>query len=102
MITTSEVAVSVTIDNDQFLNEIVQELAPFGTVDVLKNQTIVSIVGNEIAQTKNVLQKIFDSLKNVPVTMVSYGGSPHNISLLVPADQKVNTLQLLNSGLFGL
>jgi hypothetical protein len=59
-------------------------------------------IENPYVKTKNVLQKIFDSLKNVPVTMVSYGGSPHNISLLVPADQKVNTLQLLNSGLFGL
>ncbi|HJV19354.1 MAG TPA: aspartate kinase [Sediminibacterium sp.] len=102
MITTSEVAVSVTIDNDQFLAQIVKELEPFGTVDVEKSQTIVSIVGNEIAQTKHVLQLLFDALKDVPVTMVSYGGSPHNISLLVPGDEKNKTLQLLNSGLFGL
>lgn len=102
MITTSEVAVSVTIDTDQFLAQIVKELEPFGTVDVEKNQTIVSIVGNEIAQTKHVLQRLFESLKDVPVTMVSYGGSPHNISLLVPGTEKNKTLQLLNSGLFGL
>lgn len=102
MITTSEVAVSVTIDNDQFLAQIVKELEPFGTVDVEKNQTIVSIVGNEIAQTEHVLQLLFDALSDVPVTMVSYGGSPHNISLLVPGNEKNKTLQLLNSGLFGL
>lgn len=102
MITTSEVAVSVTIDSDLFLEDIVRELEPFGTVDVDKGQTIVSIVGNEIAQTDHVLQKLFDSLSEVPVTMVSYGGSAHNISLLVPQDYKTTTLQLLNAGLFGL
>ncbi|MFN3301077.1 MAG: aspartate kinase [Sediminibacterium sp.] len=102
MITTSEVAVSVTIDSDLFLDDIVRELEPFGTVDVDKGQTIVSIVGNEIAQTDHVLQKLFDALNEVPVTMVSYGGSAHNISLLVPQDYKIKTLQLLNAGLFGL
>jgi aspartate kinase len=102
MITTSEVAVSVTIDQDGSLKEIVKELEPFGTVDVERDQSIVSIVGNEIAQTDDVLQKLFASIKEVPVTMVSYGGSPHNISLLVPSAFKTKTLQLLNAGLFGL
>jgi aspartate kinase len=102
MITTSEVAVSVTIDNAQFLNQIVKELEPFGTVDIEKEQTIISIVGNEIAQTDHVLQKLFESLKDIPVTMVSYGGSAHNISLLVPGIDKIRTLQLLNAGLFNM
>jgi aspartate kinase len=102
MITTSEVAVSVTIDNDVALKQIVKELEPFGSVDVDKDQTIVSIVGNEIAKTENVLQKLFNAIVEVPVTMVSYGGSPHNISLLVPSEYKKQTLQLLNKGLFGL
>ena len=102
MITTSEVAVSVTIDSDIYLLQIVRELEPFGTVDVEEKQTIVSIVGNEIAKTEDVLQKLFSAVKEVPVTMVSYGGSPHNISLLVPSEYKTRTLQLLNKGLFGL
>ncbi|MBN8720832.1 MAG: aspartate kinase [Sediminibacterium magnilacihabitans] len=102
MITTSEVAVSVTIDSDAALASIIKELEPFGSVEVEKGQTIVSIVGNEIAQTEDVLKKLFDAIKEVPVTMVSYGGSPHNISLLVPSDYKTKTLQLLNAGLFGL
>ena len=102
MITTSEVAVSVTIDSDIYLKQIIQELEPFGTVDVEKDQTIVSLVGNEIAQTEDVLQKLFTAIKEIPVTMVSYGGSPHNISLLVPSSFKIKTLQLLNKGLFGL
>lgn len=102
MITTSEVAVSVTIDNDTALASIVKELEPFGSVEVDKEQTIVSIVGNEIAQTEDVLKKLFNAIQEVPVTMVSYGGSPHNISLLVPSNYKTKTLQLLNAGLFGL
>ncbi len=102
MITTSEVAVSLTIDSDIYLLQIVRELEPFGTVDVDDKQTIVSIVGNEIAKTENVLEKLFESVREIPVTMVSYGGSPHNISLLVPSEYKTQTLQLLNKGLFGL
>ncbi|MBL7771018.1 MAG: aspartate kinase [Flavipsychrobacter sp.] len=102
MITTSEVAVSVTIDSDTFLKEIVKELEPFGSVEVDRDQTIVSIVGNEIAETKDILSRLFDSMKQVPVRMVSYGGSRHNVSLLIPSGSKQQTLQLLNSGLFGL
>ncbi|MEN9349625.1 MAG: hypothetical protein RL372_603 [Bacteroidota bacterium] len=102
MITTSEVAVSVTIDNDINLAHIVKELEPFGTVEVEKEQSIVSIVGNHIAQTDSVLKKLFDAIDEIPVTMVSYGGSAHNISLLVPTTDRTKTLQLINSGLFGL
>ncbi len=102
MITTSEVAVSLTIDNDISLNDIVKELEPFGTVEIDTNQTIVSIVGNEINQHGDVLQKIFNSLEGVPIRMVSYGGSHHNISILISRSFKETTLQLLNKGLFGL
>jgi len=102
MITTSEVAVSVTIDNDVFLANIVKELEPFGSVEVEKEQSIVSIVGNHIAHTDSVLKKLFNAIDEVPVTMVSYGGSAHNISLLVPTADRTKTLQLINSGLFGL
>ena len=100
MITTSEVAVSVTIDNDIHLAEITKELEVFGTVEVDTNQTIVTIVGNEITETKDVLKKIFETIPEVPVRMVSYGGSRHNISLLVSREYKEQTLQQLNVGLF--
>jgi aspartate kinase len=102
MITTSEVAVSVTIDNDVHLPEITKELEVFGSVEVDTNQTIVSIVGNEITQTEEVMQKLFESISGIPVRMVSYGGSKHNISLLIPRSYKEETLQMLNKGLFGL
>lgn len=102
MVTTSEVAVSVTIDHATDLKAIVKELEPFGTIEVEENLTIVSIVGNEIAQTEGVLSKLFDALTPVPIRMVSYGGSKHNVSLLIPFANKIQTLQLLNKGLFGL
>ncbi len=102
MITTSEVAVSVTIDDDMQLPDILKELEAFGTVEIDTNQTIISIVGNEIAETKDVMKKIFDALEPIPVRMVSYGGSKHNVSLLISRGDKEVTLQLLNKGLFGL
>ena len=102
MVTTSEVAVAVTIDNDSRLIEIVQELEQFGTVEIEMNQTIVSIVGNEISKTDNVLNSLFNAIKSIPITMVNYGGSAHNISLLIPSNYKKETLQKLNKGLFDL
>ena len=102
VVTTSEVAVSVTIDNDAHLSEIIQELEQFGSVEVDNNQTIISVVGNEIAKTEHVLQQFFTAIADVPVRMVSYGGSHHNITILVSSEYKIKTLQLLNKGLFGL
>ncbi|MCX6332663.1 MAG: aspartate kinase [Bacteroidetes bacterium] len=102
MVTTSEVAVSVTIDTDVHLDEIISELNNIASIELQKNQTIVSIVGNEIAQTDSVLQKLFACINEIPVTMVSYGGSHHNISLLIPSEYKTKTLQLINKGLFEL
>ncbi|TXJ23342.1 MAG: aspartate kinase [Chitinophagaceae bacterium] len=102
MITTSEVAVSLTIDSPVFLKEILKELEPFGTTEVDHNQTIISVVGNEIAQTTDIVKKLFGSIMNIPVRMVSYGGSPHNISLLIDAKYKMQILQQLNKGMFGL
>lgn len=101
MITTSEVAVSLTIDNDAYLKEIIKELEALGTVRVDTNQTIVTIVGNQITETKDVLKKIFETITSIPVRMVSYGGSRHNISLLISREYKEQSLQLLHGGLFG-
>jgi len=102
MITTSEVAVSVTIDSQAHLKEIQRELEPFGTISVEADYSIISVVGNEISKTPEVLKKLFEALATVPVRMVSYGGSKHNVSLLVPSADKTRTLQLLNKGLFDL
>ncbi len=102
MITTSEVAVSVTIDDSINLQQIIKELEPLGSVETDADQTIISIVGNEIAESPEILQKVFNSVNTIPIRMVSYGGSRHNISLLIPSGYKQKALQLINNGVFGL
>jgi len=102
MISTSEVAVSVTIDENKHLEEIVRELKDFGSIDVDKNQTIICIVGNGLAEKEGVLKEVFQALSSVSIRMVSFGGSNNNISLLVDTSQKEKALNLLNEGLFGL
>lgn len=102
MITTSEVAVSVTIDNTQYIDEIAKELQPLGELEIINQQTIVSVVGNKLTQNSNLMMRLFDSLNHIPVNMVSYGGSLHNVSILVPTTLKNDTLKALNKGLFGL
>jgi len=100
MITTSEVAVSLTIDNDTYLPEILAELETFGTAVIDREQSIICIVGQMVADKKGIVRKIFDSLDNVPLRMISYGGSKNNISLLVDTNYKVQALNALNRGIF--
>lgn len=102
MITTSEVAVSVTIDNTLHLDQITKELQPLGELEVVSGQTIVSVVGNKLTQHDQLMHKLFSSLDSIPVNMVSYGGSIHNVSILIPTPSKNDTLKALNKGLFGL
>ena len=102
MITTSEVAVSVTIDDSTNLKQILKELEPLGTVETDTDQTIISIVGNEIVESDDILKNIFNSIMSVPVRMVSYGGSHHNISILIGSNYKQQALQSINSGVFNL
>lgn len=102
MITTSEVAVSLTIDNDVRLSSIETELKKFGSIHIDRDQTIICIVGNKITEQKGVLNKVFDSLADIPVRMVCCGGSPNNVTVLVDKAQKDKALNALNEGLFGL
>ncbi|MES2734243.1 MAG: aspartate kinase [Bacteroidota bacterium] len=100
MITTSEVAVSLTIDNSAHLDEIVQEIGAFGTVEVDKDQTIVCVVGNLGFDKQGLALAIFHSLREIPLRMISYGGSDHNVSILIHTSQKNQALNALNEGLF--
>lgn len=102
MITTSEIAVSLTIDNNTNLASIENELKKFGSIEVDKGQTIICIVGNKIMEQKGVLKKVFDSLNDIPVRMVSCGGSVNNVSVLIDKQYKEKALMALNEGLFGL
>lgn len=100
MITTSEVGVSVTIDNDRHLYDIIDDLKKYGTVEVDKDQCIICIAGDFSADKKGYASKIFDSLADVPVRMISYGGSSHNVSVLINASDKVTALRGLSAHLF--
>ncbi len=100
MITTSEIAISLTIDATKYLQEIVSELEKFSTVEIDEHQSIICLVGNQIVHHKNTY-KFFKVLQDISVRMISYGGSNNNISILVHSDDKIRTLQLLNSYVFG-
>jgi len=100
MITTSEVAVSLTIDNTQYLKEIIEELNYFGNVEVDNDQAIVCIVGDFRNNKLGHATIVSEAVKHLPIRMISYGGSEHNISLLVPANQKLEALRSLHSRLF--
>ncbi|RKR83815.1 aspartate kinase [Mucilaginibacter gracilis] len=100
MITTSEVAVSVTIDDTTYLGDITRELNIFGTVEVDVNQTIVCVVGDFGAETHGYAARVLESVKHIPLRMISYGGSSYNISILVKTADKVETLRSLHSRLF--
>ncbi len=100
MITTSEVAVSLTIDNAQYLNEIARDLRELGTVQIEKDQTIICIVGDFRTERTGSAPEIFEALNTIPLKMISYGGSPNSLSLLIDTSNKTNALRQLSKHLF--
>lgn len=102
MISTSEVAVSLTIDYTAHLAAIETELKKFGSIEVDPNQTIICLVGHKIGGQQGILEKVFHSLSAVPIRMVSVGGSANNISVLIDTAYKEKALNALNADLFGL
>ena len=100
MITTSEVGVSVTIDNTKHLDDIVNELKQFGTVTVEHDMVIICVVGDMNCANVGFQAKIVNALKNIPIRMISYGGSNYNVSFLVSAADKKRALEALSKNLF--
>lgn len=100
MITTSEVGVSMSIDNNTHLGEIVDELKKYGTVTVDKDMCIICVVGDLDWSNVGFETLVTDAMKNIPVRMVSYGGSNYNISFLVREADKKRALQSLSDTLF--
>ena len=100
MVCTSEVGVSVTIDNTGHLVDIVNELKKYGTVGVEQNMCIVCVVGDLVAANVGFQSLTTGALKDIPVRMISYGGSNYNISFLVAESEKKRTLQALSDHLF--
>ncbi len=101
MITTSEVAVSLTIDDDRNLDAILNELKDFGTVEIDANQTIVCIVGNFTHRDNGAAAMVLNPIKHIPLRMISGGGSDSNISILMDTKYKEDVLISLHEGLFG-
>jgi aspartate kinase len=100
MITTSEVAVSITIDNPEFIKQIAKDLKELGSVEVEENQTIVCVVGDFRTERTGSAPEIFEALNTIPLKMISYGGSPNSLSLLIDTSNKTNALRLLSEHLF--
>jgi aspartate kinase len=102
MITTSEVAISLTIDDNSHLEVIKKEIGEFADVVIDENLTIICIVGNLIVEKEEILPKVFGALEAFPVRMISYGGSKYNISVLVDNKHKEAALKELNKYVFAL
>ena len=102
MITTSEVAISLTVDNEEHLEEIERELAALGTIEVEKDNTIVCVVGRMDHTQHGLVAKVLNCIQNIPVKMISYGASHRSLVLLIGTKAKVEALQNLNRGLFNL
>ncbi len=100
MITTSEVGVSVSIDNERNLDKILSELRHYGEVTVDHDMVIVCVVGDLEWQNRGFEAAVVNALKEIPVRMISYGGSNYNISLLIRKEDKIRALQLLSEHLF--
>ena len=100
MITTSEVGVSMSIDNNAHLDEIVNELKKYGTVTVDTDMCIICVVGDLDWNNLGFETQALDAMKNIPVRMISYGGSNHNISFLIREADKKQALQSLSAILF--
>ena len=100
MIATSEVSVSLTIDDPQYLTQIAKDLRELGTVEVEENQTIVCILGDFRTERTGSAPEIFQALNSIPLKMISYGGSPNSLSLLIDTTNKTNALRLLSKHLF--
>ena len=101
MIATSEVGVSVTIDSEKNLDNILDDLKKFGTVTVDRDMVIICVVGDLEWHNTGAEALAIEALKDVPVRMISYGGSNYNVSFLVKKEDKVRTLNLLSKHIFG-
>jgi len=100
MITTSEVAVSITIDNPEFISQIAKDLRELGTVEIEENLSIICVVGDFRTERTGSAPEIFEALNTIPLKMISYGGSPNSLSLLIDTSNKIESLKLLSKHLF--
>jgi aspartate kinase len=99
MITTSEIAISLSIDDNRNLDPILEDLKAYGEITVEMDHSIICVVGEGLIEDKETY-RLFEILNNIPVRMISYGGSINNVSLLVATKNKIPALQALHKNLF--
>ncbi len=100
LVTTSEIAVAISISDKKHFNEIVSALNEFGTVEVTELQTMISIVGNIITRTDQIIRRIFEALNGIPLSMINFGASPHSLSFIIAEMDKESTINRLYDALF--
>ena len=100
MITTSEIAVSVTIEQNPYFENIIQDLTKLGEVKIQRDQCIICLVGNLNSDSKGMIAQISHSLNGTPLRMLSYGASNNNICLLIDQQHKIEALNHINQSLF--
>ncbi len=100
MITTSEVGVSLTVDNDAHIDDIVRELGALGSIEIERNNSIVCVVGRMEHSDAGLAASVFHSIRNIPIKMISYGASHRSMAMLIETEYKQRTLQSLNDSLF--
>ncbi len=100
MITTSEVSVSLTVDNPEHLDKIEKELCELGNIEIERDNSIVCIVGHLDHKDVGLAAKVLDSIKDIPIKMISYGASHRSLAMLINTKDKQHTLQSLNDKLF--
>lgn len=100
MLATSEIGISLTIDDDHNLGLITDDLKKYGTVSVYPDMVIISIIGDLESENAAFAADILHAVKEIPVRMISYGGSRYNFSFLINKKDKAQTLQILNDKLF--
>ncbi len=100
MITTSEVAVSLTIDDNTHVEAIVEELSELGNASYERGNSIICVVGKIEHETPGLVADILDSIRDIPVKMVSYGASSRSVAILINSGDKISALRKLNDHLF--
>lgn len=100
MLTTSEISVAMTIDNNQYIHEIINDLSELGEVEIITNQSIICIVGNFENERNILIQRVIDGLEHIPIQMISFGASKINLSLVIDTENKAEALNLIHNQIF--
>lgn len=100
LITTSEVSISLTIDDNSKLTDIIKDLSDFADVDIAENKAIISVIGEGLRRTAGIAAKFFKSLEKINITMISLGASEVNLSIVVSEENLIEAVERLHKQFF--